>query len=433
MNILFYFTDQMHRFALGCMGTPDILTPNLDRLAREGVLFRNAYSNCPICTPFRINLWTGRYSGETGTFGNENRIPPACVTLADRLNAGGYRTGFVGKWHIGANGNKPIPAELRGGFQEFIGYQCYNGFYKDVVFYDEESRAHEFNRHRTEVTTDLAIERLEKMAGKPFALFVAEQGPHYPVQPAPEYAALYAGKALKPRPNCRPVDPYTGTWSPLSPRPPDTCPDFIRYGNNLDEYRRLYYAMVTQIDANVGRLLDALDRLGLAGDTVVVFTSDHGDMQGSHGLKNKCFPHEESSGIPLIVRVPAGARGMVSDALVSGVDFFPTLLDLAGLAPEPGLPGVDFAPLTRGESQVLRGPVFSEMPKWRMVREDALKLVVEGDEDRPTLLFDLARDPAELENRVDDPAYASSRAHLQGLLKEWAAGKARRAVELQMV
>jgi arylsulfatase A-like enzyme len=430
MNILFYFTDQMNRFALNCMGTADIRTSNLDRLAGEGVLFRNAYSNCPICTPFRINLFTGRYSGETRTFGNENRIPASCVTLADRLNAGGFRTGFVGKWHIGANGNKPVPEELRGGFREFIGYQCYNGFYKDVVFFDEENRAHAFDRHRTEVTTDLAIERLETMAGKPFALFVAEQGPHYPVQPAPEYAALYKDAVLKARPNFRPVDPYTGTWSPLSPRPPDTCPDFIRYGNNPDEYRRLYYAMVTQIDANVGRLLGALDRLGLAETTAVVFTSDHGDMQGSHGLKNKCFPHEESSGIPLIVRVPGGARGVVTDALVSGVDYFPTLLDYAGLAPEPGLPGVDFAPLTRGAPQVLDGPVFSEMPKWRMVREGNLKLVVEGEDDRPSMLFDLERDPAELENRVDDPAYAGPRARLRERLREWGVGKDRRARDL---
>lgn len=420
MNILFYFTDQMHRFALGCMGDPDIRTPNLDRLAREGVLFRNAYSNCPICTPFRINLFSGRYSGETGTFGNENRIPESCVTLADRLNAGGFRTGFVGKWHIGNNGNKPIPVELRGGFRDFIGYQCYNGFYKDVVFYDEENREHRYNRHRTEVTTDLAIEKLERMAGRPFALFVGEQAPHYPVQPAPEYAALYAGAALTRRANSRDVDPYTGTWSPLSPRPPEGCADFQRYGHNLDEYLRLYKAMVTQVDANVGRLLAALERLGLAEDTVVVFTSDHGDMQGSHGLKNKCFAYEESSGIPLIVRVPGGVRGVVTAALVSGVDYYPTLLDYAGLAPEPGLPGRNFAPLTRGRPQELNGPVFSEMPKWRMVREGALKLVVEGTEDLPTLLFDLARDPLETENRVDDPAYAAHRARLQGHLRDFA-------------
>jgi arylsulfatase A-like enzyme len=412
LNILFIFADQMHRYALGCMGTPDIRTPYLDRLAAEGMLFRNAYSNCPICTPFRINLLSGLYTSQTGTFGNCARLPEGRPTLADDLNAGGYRTSYVGKWHIGDKGNGPIPAELRGGFTDFIGYQCYNGFDKDVNFYDEEGREHHFDRHRTDVTTDLALERLERIADNPFALFVSYQAPHYPVQPSPEYEALYRGVTIRRRPNCRDIDPYTATQSPPSPRPVELCPDFQRYGNNLDEYLRLYYALVTQIDANVGRLLAALERLGRAGDTAVVFTADHGDMQGSHGLKNKCLPHEESSGIPLIARVPGGARNTVADALVSGIDFYPTCLDYAGLPARSDLPGQNFAPLTRGEPQTLDGPVFSEMPKWKMVREGNLKLVVEGEEPQPTQLYDLAADPYELHNLVDDPARAADRERL---------------------
>ena len=391
-NILFIFADQMHRFALGCMGTADIQTPNLDRLAQQGMLFRNAYSNCPVCTPFRINLFTGLYTCQTGTFRNEARIPAGCPTLADALNAGGYRTSFVGKWHIGDSGNKPIPRELRDGFTDVIGYQCYNGFNDNIRFYDEENREHAFGGHRTDVTTDLAIARLEALAQQPFALFVGYQAPHYPVQPAPEFEALYRGVTIQRRPNCREVDPYTRTFSPPSPWPPEPCPDFQRYGNDLNEYLRLYYALVTQIDANVGRLLAALERLGLAENTVVVFTADHGDMQASHGLKNKSLPQEESSGIPLIVRVPGGAAGVISDALVSGIDFYPTCLDYAGLAQRAGLPGTSFAPLTRGEPQQLTAPVFSEMPDWKMVRDRALKLVVEGADYTPTQLYDLESD-----------------------------------------
>ncbi|MGC4110688.1 MAG: sulfatase-like hydrolase/transferase [Nocardioides sp.] len=138
-NILFIFADQMHRYAMRCMGTDDIITPNLDRLAAEGTLFSNAYTNCPICTPARINFLTGLYTSQTNTFGNDAAIPPACRSIATDLNAAGYQTGFVGKWHIGAAGNRPIPEHLRGGFEQFMGYQCYNGFFRDVCFYDEEN------------------------------------------------------------------------------------------------------------------------------------------------------------------------------------------------------------------------------------------------------------------------------------------------------
>ncbi len=419
MNILFVFADQMHRYAMGCMAAQDVHTPNLDRLAGRGVLFRNAYSNCPLCTPFRINLFTGLYTSQTDTFGNEGRIPTRCRTLPDALNDGGYRTSYVGKWHIGATGNIAVPEELRGGFTDFIGYQCYNGFRENVWFFDEQNRKRAFDRHRTDVTTDLAIERLEQIADGPFAMFVSYQAPHYPVQPGLKFEEMYRGVLIHRRPNCQEVDPYIRTWSPPSPWPPDDCPDYQRYGNDLDEYLRLYYAMVTQVDAGLGRLLDALERLGAAGNTVVIFTSDHGDMQGSHGLKNKSLPHEESSGIPLIVRAAGGAEGVVSDALVSGIDFFPTCLDLAGLPQEQTLPGRSFGQLTRSQSQELAGAVFCEGRNWRMVRQENFKLVVEADGNSPTELFDLAADPYEMSNLVSDPKHSGLIEQLRNRVAEW--------------
>ncbi|MBN1864655.1 MAG: sulfatase-like hydrolase/transferase [Victivallales bacterium] len=419
MNILFIYADQMHRYAMRCMGTADILTPNLDRLAGQGVLFRNAYTNCPICTPFRINLFTGLYTSQTNTFSNESCIPSKCRTLANALEDGGIRTSYVGKWHIGGKGNVPVPEELRGGFTEFIGYQCYNGFHDNVCFYDEQGCEHRYDAHRTDVTTDIAIKRLRRLSGRHFALFVSYQAPHYPVQPAPEYDAMYAGSLIRRRPNFQEIDPYTRTFSPPSPWPPDACPDYQQYGDDLNEYLRLYYALVTQVDAGVGRLLTELDSLGRDKDTVVVFTSDHGDMQGSHGLKNKCLPHETSSGIPLVARVPGGGSGLVTDALVSGVDFFPTCLDWVGLAPEHGLPGHSFAPLTRGRDQFLPGPVFSEMPRWKMVRSGNIKLVTEGAEFKPTQLYDLGNDPYELNNRIGDPECSEQISLLREQIVTW--------------
>ena len=250
---------------------------------------------------------TGRYATATGVTGNANRLPIGLPTLADRLGEAGYRTSYVGKWHLGGKGNDAVPPELRGGFAEFIGYQCYNDYLDQVWFFDEDGHKIVGEGHRTEVTTDLALQRLEglKRRGEPFALFVSYQNPHYPVQPSPNCEALYRGRSITRRPNTVDVEPYTPTFSPPSPKPPERDPNFQKYGGDLDEYLRLYYAMVTQLDANVGRFLRALDQLGLSEETVVIFTSDHGDMQGSHGKTQQGSSMEESSRIPLIVRAPA--------------------------------------------------------------------------------------------------------------------------------
>ncbi|MFW6286452.1 MAG: sulfatase [Candidatus Sumerlaeota bacterium] len=423
MNLLFIFTDQQQRYALGCMGNPNIETPNLDRLAGKGVLFTQCYSNDPVCGPFRGSLMTGQYTSRCGVTRNGAPLPGGVTTFAEAFNAAGYQTSWVGKWHLGGGGNGPIPEELRGGFQNFIGYQCYNGFYDNVCFYDEEGEEHRFDKHRTDVTTDLAIERLEAMAAgeKPFMLMMSYQAPHYPEQPAPEYAILYKDKEIHHRPNVREVDPYTQTYSPPSPKPAENDPDYQRYGANLDEYIRLYNAMCTQIDANVGRLIDTLDRLGVSDETMIFFTSDHGDMQGSHGLKNKCLPYEESAGIPFIAYVPGLPGGRVSDALVSGIDMMPTCLELAGLPPVESVDGWSFAPLLRGETEEACEEIFSERSNWCMIVRDGWKLAADREEDglNPTLLIHLEDDPYELENRVDDSDCEAVREDLLERLEAW--------------
>lgn len=424
MNILFVFTDQQNRYALSCMGNPNLETPNLDRLAERGTLFRRCYSNDPVCGPFRGSLMTGQYTSRCGVKGNGMPLPKNTTTFADAFNAAGYNTAWVGKWHLGGNGNQPIPEELRGGFQRFKGYQCYNGFYQDVCFYDEQNVEHRYDYHRTDVTTDIAISELEELTArdKPFLLMMSYQAPHYPEQPAPEYAEMYRDRKIIRRPNCREdIDPFIPTFSPRSPRPVEDDPDFQCYGNDLDEYVRLYNAMCTQIDANVGRLIDALERLGVADETMIVFTSDHGDMQGSHGLKNKCLPHEESAGIPLIMHVPGMPAGRVTDKLVSGIDLMPTCLELAGIAPVESVDGQSIAPFLRGETDQTCEAVFSERGDWCMIVKDGWKLAAERQDDglAPTLMTHLDEDSYELQNRAEDPEFAARRRTMLAHLAEW--------------
>jgi arylsulfatase A-like enzyme len=432
-NILFVFADQMHGFAMGCMGDPNVKTPNLDRLAAAGTLFRNTYSCYPVCTPFRAILMTGRYSHQTGVVENAMSVPLNERTLAASLNDGGYHTSYVGKWHLGGKDNIAVLPQLRAGFTDFIGYQCYNDFLDDVWFFDEKGEKRDCKKHRTDATTDIAIERLKKIKDKKFAMFVSYQNPHYPEQPLKEFEDMYAGLKITCRPNCQDIDPYTRTFSP--PRTADNDPMYKKYNKSLDTYLKLYYGMITQLDYNVGRLMNKLQEFGIADKTVVIFTSDHGDMQGSHGLKNKNVFYEESVRVPLIVKVPGGPKGIVSDELASSVDLYPSILAYAGLPKEKTTEGLSFVPITAGKKPRLRSgadAVFSEggdvpiseggpgRKRWFMVREGRYKLAVRQDDFEPTHLFDLENDPYEMKNLLEDKENHSKIAEkLQKRIKYW--------------
>lgn len=167
--------------------------------------------------------------------------------------------------------------------------------------------------------------------------------------------------------------------SPRSMQPVEKCKDYQKYGNNIQEYLRLYYSMVTQIDYNVGRIISELDKLGIADNTAIIFSSDHGDMQGSHGLKNKCFPFERSCGIPLIIYVPGIKQRKIVDTPVSAVDYYPTCLEIAGTKSCKTIDGESLIPLLKGETNNHKD-VFAEnvigKSHWIMMREDKYKLVL---------------------------------------------------------
>lgn len=175
--------------------------------------------------------------------------------------------------------------------------------------------------------------------------------------------------------------------------------------------------MVTQIDANIGRLLDKLEDLGIAENTVIIFTSDHGDMQGSHGLVNKCLPHEESAGIPLIISAPNSLRGKVTRSLASGVDYMPTILDFAGTDAPAGLPGRSLKNILYDKDATQEEPVFVECRKWRMIRTKSWKFVI--DKDKPVYLFDMENDPNEMKNLIDSPQHSQKIEELHLNLNEW--------------
>lgn len=428
-NILMILTDQMHKKALGSLDK-NLLTPNLDRLAEDGITYLNAYSNNPVCGPFRGNLFTGMYTCDNGVLNNNDPLPTDVECMADTFNKNGYETSFVGKWHLGGHGNLPIPETLRGGFNHFIGYQCYNGFWTENKFYDENDEVHRFDGHRTDITTDLGIERLNNLAKKdePFLHVIFYQSPHYPEQPSDEFAELYENSEVSFPPNYQDVDPYTPTYDPRSPRPFKYCADYLRYGGNMREYKRLYNAMVSQIDHGVGRIIETLKDLGIYDDTMILFSSDHGDMQGSHGLLNKCLPYEESCGIPLIIKgSDKHMSGSKVTTPVSSIDYYTTAINYADIVIGPELEGRNLMHLAEDEGEYENDYVFAENyignDKWIMIRDNQYKLVVDMDSMEATHLFDMDEDPYEMNNIYRSVEHQSILNRLHVGIEAWLSGR----------
>jgi len=431
-NIVMIFTDQQHKYALG-RTDPAFKTPCLDKLCDEGVIFDRAYSSNPICGPYRGCLLSGKYTSHSKVYYNGNALPESEVSLAEALSKGGYNTCFVGKWHLGSNRDGVIPKAHQGGFEHFTAYQCHNGFDPNpphnnrVCFWDGEGNERAYNVHRTEATTEAALEKLDLLSKdpRPFFCLIGYQAPHYPLQPLPEYRGLYDGVIFEKKPDYEYVEPYTPTFNPPSIKPFTSCPDYQNYGGDMDEYMRMYAGMVSQIDASVGRITDKLKALGVYSDTVIIYTSDHGDMQGSHGLKNKCVTYEKSCGVPLIVKFPHSEGGVRSRHHLSTVDITATILDVASSGEYMECDGKSFYPCINKGDEKPSGVAVSEhlsrnpeIRSWRMICCEDIKLTVDYDTLDPISLYDISSDPYEMKDLKNSSRYARTVEQLTARLKE---------------
>ncbi|MEN9402716.1 MAG: hypothetical protein RL091_1419 [Verrucomicrobiota bacterium] len=369
-NLVFFFPDQLRRQAMGFVGEDPVLTPHIDRFASQGLYLPHATSTFPVCTPWRGMMLTGRYPHATGIINNANSSRPNVYLrreercLTDVLHDAGYHLGYIGKWHLSHPRAPYIPQDKRDDgsnikWDEFTPkedrhhidfWHAYNA-YDDHLrprYWDTEARRDDFryvDQWSPEHETDVAIRYLENRGGamrdpaKPFALWLSLNPPHPPYDRIP--------------PHLR--EPYQGkTWR-----------DLLRRGNvrfeGMGEKSRDavldYFAAVTGVDEQFGRLLATLDRLNLTDDTIVVFTSDHGDMMGSQGLMSKPYPYEEAFSIPMIVRWPGRiAAGRTDDLLLGTADLMPTLLGLMG--EQANIPrqvqGVDYSSILLGREGVAR-------------------------------------------------------------------------------
>jgi len=440
-NILFVYTDDQALWAVGESGNEDVHTPNMDRIANEGAYFTNAFVATPVCSPSRVELLTSRYGTEVGITDwispNDARgrineaelgLDPKYPTWAEDLQTAGYRTGIVGKWHLGKQ-DRHLPANY--GYDYFMGFRE-GGMKVENPMLEKDGEIREYQGLTMDILTDHALEFINDSADDdaPFILSLHYRAPHAPWKPVkPSDDAPYEGKELDlPNPDVPNLDT-----------------------ERIESVTRQYYASVTGIDRNLGRVLELLDKLDIADDTIVIFTSDHGYNIGHRGLIHKgngqwittdvrgkrntepgvARPNmfDTSIRVPLLVRWPGVVEpGMKVDEVVSNLDWYPTLLSMTGVDADPPdtIHGRDFTPLLCGRSVKWDDTLFGEYSMhhyvtadMRMIRTPEWKLIVHLDDPDAGELYHLAEDLDETTNLFGNRDYLEIQSKLQNRIDAW--------------
>jgi len=418
-NILVIFSDDHASHALSCYGSKINTTPHLDRIAAGGMRFTNAFVTNSICTPSRATLMTGKYSHINGVpvF---NRFDGAQPTVAKYLQAAGYHTGMIGKWHLGSDPT---------GF-DYWSILPGQGRYFDPQFI-EMGVSKTVKGYVSDIIADQTIDFLEKRPReKPFLLFSNPKAPHRAWEPDEKHAQMYADSDI-PEPATF-NDDYAGRSSAateatmridrdLKPsdtkgEPPGSLAGAALKKWKYQRYMKDYLRCVASMDDNVGRVLDYLEKNGLVESTVVIYASDNGFYLGDHGWFDKRFMYEPSLRIPLLIKVPGAAKpGAVNDRMVLNTDFTPTIMDLAGLPVPDDIQGRSLAPLLRGETpadwrtamyyRYYHYPQDHRVQPHYGVRTETAKLIYFNKIDAWEF-YDLVKDPDEMNNAYNEPAYA---------------------------
>lgn len=444
-NVIWIFGDQHRAQALGYRGDPNVFTPNIDRLAREGISFDNAVAGCPWCTPFRGSLLTSRYPHKN-VYRTPQQMDPSFPTVATAFNEAGYHTAYVGKWHLdgGLDGSEQptrrqafhhIPEDRRGGFNYWMGYENNNAQYNCYVHGTDSDEPVRLQGYETDALTDLFInhisdhvkstQKTERISGdmsrghegeyEPFFGVLSVQPPHDPYVSPAEFTKNHNVGTLKLRPN---------------------VPDVPWVRDMATRELSGYYGMIENLDYNLGRIRDALEAMGVDNETHIFFFADHGDSHGSHGMFRKSNPYEESVRIPCIVGGTSycqevGGAGR-SDAVFNHVDFAPTALGLCGIDKPAHMKGVSYAHLCDAkiekkndepDSAYMQMVVPKTFPNgvdipWRgVVTRDKWKYVCLPDQ--RWMMFNLNDDPYEQANLAFNTKFRAQRDRLHGILSEW--------------
>jgi arylsulfatase A-like enzyme len=436
-NLVFVLVDQLRFDRLGYAGDKIAITPNIDKLAQEGFNFSNAVTATPVCAAMRASLFTGKYSSSTGMVINEMRINPNQECIAHILTDSDYQTGYIGKWHLWANqagGHFKVenayipPGKNRLGFDgEWKAYNFHHNNYGSYYFEDEPKEIYYGDSvYEPEAQFKFAMDYIEEASQKdnPFALFLSVGIPHDPwdKENVPvEYYDLFKDVEF----------PYPKNWSDSPDQYMDRFTDPENWINHvkpsLPEWQKVYYAMVASLDDYMGKLLRKLDELEISENTIVVFTSDHGDMAGELGRIQKMIFYEPAARVPFLIkwpsRIPSGDH---SDVCLNTPDIMPTLLSLMDLPVPREVEGMDLSHIPIGgqgeepEMAFLQGMghtyEWKDGFEWRAVRDKNYtyaKYLVDGKE----LLFNHSEDPLQVNDLLGDPAYADVKQRMKSFME----------------
>jgi arylsulfatase A-like enzyme len=398
-NVVVFFTDQQRWDSTGVHGNPLELTPNFDRIAQRGTHLFNTFTCQPVCGPARASLQTGMYSTATGCWHNAIPLPSNLKTLGKCFREGGYRTGYIGKWHL-ADCN-PVPQEQRGGYEYWLASNVleFTSEAYQTELYDNDNKPVRLPGYRVDAVTDAAIRYIDARRDDPFYLFLSYIEPHFQNRldsyPAPD------GYEQR----------YTSRWTP---------PDLMALPGSQHQHLGGYWGMVKRLDEALGRLMDALKSLNILDNTIVLFTTDHGCHFKTRNSEYKRSCHESSIRIPTALSGPGFEGGGQIRQLVNLVDLPPTLLEAAGLPIPEQMQGRSVLPLLRGQRDDWPDDIFvqiSESQVGRAVRTQRWTYSVHapgiGGTQEPgadayteEFLYDLAADPYQLNNLVGLASHA---------------------------
>jgi arylsulfatase A-like enzyme len=417
---------------LGSAGHPLLKTPNLDRLATEGVRFTRAFTPNPICTPSRAALLTGQDCWTNGCYFFGMPIRSQSKHFAQLLSKAGYETFYTGKWH-----NDGLPSQRGFTSGKYIGGggPGTGGHSKPNVRDFGDRNKYQIERFDSELFTDAAVEFIDSHQpdSKPFLLFVSYMTPHDPWTPPCKYAKMYKPQAIDlppnfmPRPmnNSKPFKYYTD-WHGTNLRDEKQMVPFPRTPEGVRDVRSRYYGTITHDDEQIGRILRKLDEKQLTKNTLVIFLADHGISLGAHGISGKQTMHEEGIRLPLIMRYPKLRRGSVENSkLVSLIDIFPTICEAAGIAVPDSVEGKSLLDLYNRQGRWDRKRIFASFVSptrhrlnIRCIRTERHKLVHHLTTDEIEL-YDLEKDPYELENLSGRKRFTKLKKQLMAQLSGW--------------
>ncbi len=398
-NVVVFFTDQQRWDTTGVHGNPLELTPHFDRMALEGTHVRYAFTPQPVCGPARACLQTGLYATRVGCFRNGIALPAGAMTLAHHFSAAGYRTAYIGKWHLADK--DPVPEQQRGGYQDWLGANAleFTSEPYHTVMYDNDNRAVTLPGYRVDALTDAAIRYLDAHQSEPFFLFISYLEPHFQNR-VDDYPPPDGYR-----------DRYAGRWVP---------PDLAELGGSAHQHLGGYFGMVKRLDEALGRIRDALKSLLLDTNTILLFTSDHGCHFKTRNSEYKRSCHESSIRVPMALCGPGFDSGGQLREMVSLVDLPPTLLDACGLPVPAEMQGRSIMPLLRRQPTTWPDDIFvqiSEDQVGRAIRTHRWKYSVYAPDRNPVsdpgsdryveqFLYDLQFDPYEQRNLIGYESHA---------------------------